>query len=152
MGDESNSGSDQDVRVLYREGMPRLAAASEVSEEGLYGSDSVPTEPRLHAVADCSGDWALESPRAEAFDARSAIARICDDLRDFLLAKNDSYGNSAFEPINIFSQLDAKEGILIRIDDKLKRIRNGQGYPGDNDLKDLTGYLILLMVLLEETE
>jgi hypothetical protein len=74
---------------------------------------------------------------------------MCDRLKEFLLEKNRSYGNSAFEPINIFSKQPVIEGLLIRIDDKLKRIRNGQSYPGDNDLKDLTGYLILLMILME---
>lgn len=79
--------------------------------------------------------------------AREGIARVCNNLRDFLLEKNASYGNSAFEPINILSKLSAREGILIRIDDKLKRIRNGTAYPGDDNLKDLAGYLILLLTL-----
>jgi hypothetical protein len=80
---------------------------------------------------------------------QTGIASACNNLRDFLLGKNDAYGNSAFEPINIFSKLPAREGILIRIDDKLKRIKNGRCYPGDDNIKDLTGYLILLMVLDE---
>lgn len=80
-------------------------------------------------------------------DYRAGIVQVCDELKEFLLAKNESYGNSAFEPINVFSKLDAREGILIRLDDKLKRIKNGRGYPGDNDLKDITGYLILLLTL-----
>lgn len=80
---------------------------------------------------------------------RDGIVRICDDMKEFLLGKNSSYGNSAFEPLGVFSKLPAREGILLRIDDKLKRIKNGKSYPGDNDLKDLTGYLNLLMVLNE---
>lgn len=80
---------------------------------------------------------------------QATIRRVCDGIRDFLLEKNRSYGNSALEPIGVFSKLSPREGILLRIDDKLKRIRNGNNYPGDDNVKDLTGYLILLMVLEE---
>ena len=83
---------------------------------------------------------------------RDTIAFVCDELKSFLLGKNAAYGNSALEPINVFSKLPPKEGILLRIDDKLKRIKNGTTYVGDNDLKDLTGYLILLLVLMELTD
>ena len=34
----------------------------------------------------------------------------------------------------------------MRIDDKLNRIANGTGYPGDNDIDDLLGYLILFKI------
>lgn len=78
--------------------------------------------------------------------AQAVIATVCDELKEFLLAKNRSYGNSAFEPIGVFSKLTAREGILLRMDDKLKRIRNGTAYPGDDNMKDLLGYMVLLAV------
>jgi len=77
---------------------------------------------------------------------KRAIDDVCADMAMFLKAKNDAYGNSALEPINVFYKGSPQDGICIRIDDKLKRLRNGYGYHGDNDLKDLTGYLLLLMV------
>jgi hypothetical protein len=38
------------------------------------------------------------------------------------------------------------EQILVRIDDKLSRFARGSDYPGDNDIDDLIGYLVLLKV------
>jgi hypothetical protein len=64
-----------------------------------------------------------------------------------LIAKNLKYGNSALEPLGVFSQLSAKEGLLVRIDDKLKRIKNGSLEKDDEDVvNDLIGYLILLKI------
>ena len=77
---------------------------------------------------------------------RRLIRDVCDEFRDFLIEKNESYGNSAFEALGVFSRVGEREGILLRIDDKLKRLKNGFPYPGDDTVKDLTGYLILLAV------
>jgi hypothetical protein len=70
-----------------------------------------------------------------------------EEIRDLLIAKNKKYGNSALEPLGVFSQLSAKEGLLVRIDDKLKRIKNGSLERDDEDVvNDLIGYLILLKI------
>ena len=75
------------------------------------------------------------------------VAKVLDDIRDLLIAKNAKYGNSALEPLGVFSQLSAKEGLLIRIDDKLKRIKNGSIDRDDEDVvNDLIGYLVLLKI------
>jgi len=69
-------------------------------------------------------------------------------IREMLINKNIKYGNSALEPLGVFSQLSAKEGLLIRIDDKLKRIKNGSLEKDDEDvINDLVGYLVLLKIL-----
>jgi hypothetical protein len=68
-------------------------------------------------------------------------------IREMLINKNLKYGNSALEPLGVFSQLSAKEGLLIRIDDKLKRIKNGSLEKDDEDvINDLIGYLVLLKI------
>jgi hypothetical protein len=70
-----------------------------------------------------------------------------EEIRDLLIAKNQKYGNSALEPLGVFSQLSAKEGLLVRIDDKLKRIKNGSLERDDEDVvNDLIGYLVLLKI------
>jgi hypothetical protein len=70
-----------------------------------------------------------------------------EEIRDLLIDKNQKYGNSALEPLGVFSQLSAKEGLLVRIDDKLKRIKNGSLERDDEDVvNDLIGYLILLKI------
>jgi hypothetical protein len=68
-------------------------------------------------------------------------------IREMLINKNIKYGNSALEPLRVFSQLSAKEGLLVRIDDKLKRIKNGSLEKDDEDvINDLIGYLVLLKI------
>ena len=74
------------------------------------------------------------------------ISVACDQIKRLLLEKNIAYGNSALNPISIFAKAGAAEGIANRIDDKLNRIKNSQSYPGDNDLDDLIGYLILYKI------
>lgn len=82
------------------------------------------------------------------------IAKICDDIRDLLLEKNLSYGNSALEPLRVFSKAPTNEQILVRIDDKLNRIKQGSDIlETDEDvIQDLIGYLILLKVWKELNE
>jgi hypothetical protein len=75
------------------------------------------------------------------------VGQALDEIRDLLISKNLKYGNSALEPLGVFSQLSAKEGLLVRIDDKLKRIKNGSLDRDDEDVvNDLIGYLILLKI------
>jgi predicted RNA-binding protein associated with RNAse of E/G family len=47
----------------------------------------------------------------------------------------------------VFIKLSAKNGLLVRIDDKLKRIKNGSLEKDDEDvINDLIGYLVLLKI------
>jgi hypothetical protein len=80
-------------------------------------------------------------------NTRELIIDKCEKLKDLLLEKNKSYGDSALIPANIFSHLTAVEAIKIRIDDKLKRIENkGISDETEDTVMDLAGYLILLMI------
>ena len=76
-------------------------------------------------------------------NVRAAIEAECDAIRDMLLLKNEVYGNSAINPVRIFSKADPVEQIRIRIDDKLSRIRFGSNLNNEDTKKDLIGYLIL---------
>ena len=75
-------------------------------------------------------------------------------VREGLLTKNAAYGDSALNPIRIFSRLAADEGLRVRIDDKLSRLARGDVTAfGEHPERDLLGYLILLeMQALAETE
>jgi hypothetical protein len=77
------------------------------------------------------------------------INRICDEIKRMLMEKNLAYGDSALNPIRIFSKSNGMEQLLVRIDDKLSRFARGTEYPGDNDIDDLIGYLILLKISKE---
>jgi hypothetical protein len=75
------------------------------------------------------------------------VEEVLDSIEKMLIEKNHKYGNSALEPLGVFSQLSAREGLLIRIDDKLKRIKNGSLEKDDEDVvNDLIGYLVLLKI------
>jgi len=76
------------------------------------------------------------------------VTEYLQEIRELLISKNKKYGNSALEPLGVFSQLSAKEGLLVRIDDKLKRIKNGSLERDDEDvINDLIGYLVLLKII-----
>ena len=65
-----------------------------------------------------------------------------------LIMKNKAYGESAQNPINIFSKLDSEEAIKARIDDKLSRIKKkGITIDTEDTLFDLIGYLFLLILI-----
>lgn len=94
----------------------------------------------------------LESKKLEN-QVALLIAKTCDDIRDLLLKKNQAYGNSALNPVRIFSKASTKEQILVRIDDKLNRIKQGNSSLDDEDvIQDLVGYLILLRVWQKQNE
>ncbi len=84
-------------------------------------------------------------------NTQEQIIKTCDSLKEFLLEKNKRYGNSALEPIGVFSKLTPKEGIKIRLDDKVKRIKNSSELR-KNDTVDLMGYLLLLCVSEDWTD
>lgn len=81
-----------------------------------------------------------------SIQTQQVIRNVCDNIQDMLIKKNESYGDSAIDPIRLFSKAENTEQIKIRIDDKLSRISRGSEFYGDNDIDDLIGYLILLKV------
>ncbi|NIP44337.1 MAG: hypothetical protein GWO41_00915, partial [candidate division Zixibacteria bacterium] len=42
--------------------------------------------------------------RIESTEVQRKIKEECDELADFLIEKNKSYGNSAFEPLGMFAK------------------------------------------------
>lgn len=76
------------------------------------------------------------------------VGQVLDEIKNLLIAKNQKYGNSALEPLGVFSQLSPEQALFVRIDDKLKRIKNGSLQKDDEDVvNDLIGYLVLLKIL-----
>ena len=99
-------------------------------------------------MGNCSGSCCgvcTTSDMVEPFSIK--VGQILDQIKEMLIEKNRKYGNSALEPIGVFSKLSPREGLLIRIDDKLKRIKNGSLDNDDEDVvNDLIGYLVLLKI------
>lgn len=78
-------------------------------------------------------------------DAQVLIAEECDAVKAMLLEKNANYGNSALDPLRVFSKADNVEQIKVRLDDKISRLKRGDAAGEDVEF-DMIGYLILLRV------
>ena len=78
------------------------------------------------------------------------VKRITDDITAMLIVKNRAYGNSALDPVRIFSMASPIAQLEVRIDDKLSRIarspERGKDHMGEDVVRDLIGYLILLLI------
>jgi hypothetical protein len=73
------------------------------------------------------------------------LLTITREITELLISKNKDYGNTALNPTNVFSKLNASEAICARIDDKLARIKNkGINDATEDTVNDLIGYLLLL--------
>ena len=83
--------------------------------------------------------------RAPGNASEQAIADECENLKQMLLEKNRNYGDSALNPVRIFSKVDSIEQINVRLDDKISRLARGSAGGEDVEL-DLMGYLILKRV------
>lgn len=85
---------------------------------------------------------AVESLRKSVMEPqeKGEFDDILDSLKRLLNYKNKQYGNSALQPMNVFS---GKCKVGQRIDDKLARVANSKELR-TNDLVDILGYLVLI--------
>lgn len=79
-------------------------------------------------------------------DTQKEIVIVCDQIKELLLEKNRKYGDSALNPIRIFSKANNLEQIKVRIDDKLNRLKNIQEDETEDTVTDLIGYLVLYKI------
>ena len=84
-------------------------------------------------------------PATTASDFAAKVRSELDALGTMLIEKNRAYGNSALEPVRVFSRASAVEQLLVRIDDKLSRLARGAA-AGEDVVRDLVGYLVLLLI------
>ena len=78
--------------------------------------------------------------------AQIDICTVCDEIKELLLEKNKRYGDAALNPVRIFSKCNSAEAILVRMDDKLSRIRTSDPEDTEDAYLDLLGYLVLYRV------
>lgn len=77
----------------------------------------------------------------EGVDATLAI------VKNILMEKNKKYGNSALDPIRIFSRAGVVEQLKVRLDDKLSRVARGVDIEDNEDVVlDLIGYFVILWI------
>lgn len=113
------------------------------NRNGLY-SESNPEE---------SGDYSCElvSGYVDTSSFEQNVRRITDQIADLLISKNKAYGDSALNPIRVFSKSDRIEQLNVRIDDKISRIQRGTDFEDEDTVRDLAGYLVLRLIA-EESE
>lgn len=70
---------------------------------------------------------------------------VLSSVKQMLLEKNAAYGDSALNPVRIFSQGSIIEQLNVRIDDKLSRLARGSA-AGEDVINDLLGYLIIYRI------
>lgn len=90
--------------------------------------------------------FVMEVDRLDTFAQQSFqddAGSILLGIYSMLCNKNRKYGDSALNPVRIFSKADAAEQIRVRLDDKLSRLRSAQGDEDEDVMLDLIGYLIL---------
>ena len=83
-------------------------------------------------------------------DFNTKVEIICTGIASMLKQKNKSYGDSALDPIRVFSKSSIQEQLFVRIDDKLSRIKRGNNSFNEDTVKDLIGYLIILLISEEK--
>lgn len=75
-----------------------------------------------------------------------AVAAWLQTVADTVRERNASYGDSAIDPVRVFSRAPSDEQLRVRIDDKLSRVARGAGATPDT-LVDLAGYIAILAVV-----
>lgn len=75
----------------------------------------------------------------------SDLDEVLNEVRSMLVAKNEAYGDSALNPVRIFSKATPIEQLKVRIDDKLSRLARGDS-AGEDVIHDLIGYLIIYRI------
>jgi len=82
---------------------------------------------------------------------KAQIINTFDHIAKVLKEKNEKYGNSALTP-GFFSGNNIYTNILVRMDDKIKRIRTAGSDDNEDAVLDLFGYSILQRVYLGEND
>ncbi len=114
----------------------------------LFGTDKLEIQ-RLQQLLDEEEAYRID----EKSDSEFQIKEVTNQLQELLIKKNRAYGNSALEPLNVFSKQNAVDSLCARLDDKLSRIKNkGLNDKTEDTLFDLAGYLILLIIAKNEQD
>lgn len=84
-------------------------------------------------------------------NTEESVEDILTGIIHLLKYKNSKYGDAAIKPEHFFYKGTSQDSILIRLDDKMSRIKNNKDAPRVNDVSDLIGYCTLLLVSMGVT-
>lgn len=121
--------------------------------EGWYKDGSLARETEPWAIAQAAVMQGLmDDPFGDATPTQRKIREITEAMKDLLLYKNQKYGDSAINPEKIFYKGDSTSSILIRLNDKIGRVKaNPDDKPRVNDVCDIIGYCTLLLISMGVT-
>lgn len=128
----SSNDSIETARWLYRSG----------------GITQIEYDWLLEHLLDIEDEIENKEAKEQVKEEPSTSDKIKETLSamiDLLLYKNKKYGDSALKPNNIFYKGSSTNSILIRLDDKIGRIKNNTGI-ASNDVCDIIGYCTLLLI------
>ena len=96
------------------------------------------------------------NPWGEDTPTQGKIKETLKGMTDLLLYKNQKYGDSALKPLGIFTKHiknsnESTASILVRLDDKLSRVKNADSLR-TNDVADILGYCTLLLISMGVTK
>jgi hypothetical protein len=78
------------------------------------------------------------------FDTK--IELVLEGIKEMLIQKNKKYGDSALNPLRLFSKSSSQEQLKVRIDDKLSRLKTQDISEDEDVVDDLIGYLVLYKI------
>ena len=111
--------------------------------EGMEFNTSYSMDTTVHSKCYYDFDRNKDPNKDLSFDEK--LDREISAISCLLKSKNKAYGNTALNPTNVFSKLNATEALCARIDDKLARISNrGINDHTEDTVDDLICYLLLL--------
>ena len=137
----------QENELIYEEVDSKIANFKAGIEYHDYNSHRI-KETKL-SCEDSRSQKITQNPNTSNALFVNSISRCLDGIKKMLIDKNLKYGNSALEPIRIFSKSDNIEQIKVRIDDKLSRLKNQSGNEDEDVINDLIGYLVILKIANE---
>lgn len=143
-GDDT-PGSDWEVKVISGNSEKAIRNRAKSFEESVLAfaqSDQVVSEEQIEQIQTLGEKLGISS-----FEQN--VHRITSQIADLLIEKNAAYGDSALNPIRVFSKSDRIEQLNVRIDDKISRIQRGSEYGDEDTEMDLIGYLVLRKIARE---
>ena len=125
--------------------------AGTVGREGrLYGPDN--PEPSGDYACELVEDVGQDKPEYDGVHFSMQVRDVLSDIEGTLISKNQAYGDAALNPIRAFSKASSIEQLKVRIDDKISRIQRGTDFEDEDTVRDLIGYLVLLVIARESTD
>ena len=134
----SPTGSAKDLWTR----IPKKATVQDVTMDEVQGN------LMAHMLSD-TNPWGEDTP------TQGKIKETLKGMTDLLLYKNQKYGDSALKPLGIFTKHiknsnESTASILVRLDDKLSRVKNADSLR-TNDVADILGYCTLLLISMGVT-